>query len=482
MKKILLLFLIGSFTSTFSQTWNDLTNKQYNNANPKNGLSQYFKKEIPKRLLKDITYSNDLNYITLAFYINKENTAYGIKINSFRNKDLNEAIIKAFKNYPLESLNIENLEKDKLYYLQVIAKKGNKNIINCSNKIISKKLPSSNSCNDLELYEDIETCLEKDIRKHFYNNINFNLADNLNTDERISINIDLDINEKGELVLKKIKAPNVFQKNIEDVVKLYPNFEKPAIVDGENVSHSYNFSMGFKKGDKPTYKEYNERFDSIFKPNSTNNFALFIANKLNSEDLKIANLNRIRNKITLNFELDSKKKPFNVRTNSRSSTLDKKIIDAFKAFNINQLNFSNISPFNSYFTQILSFENDTISVETNSIIGYERVPVFPGCESTKSTADAKSCFSKNVQIYFAKNFDAKLPNKLGLTRGRKRVFIGFKINKEGNIIDINVRAPHFKIKEEVIKVMNTLPKVQPGMQGDKFVNVKYSIPFTLIVQ
>ena len=77
---------------------------------------------------------------------------------------------------------------------------------------------------------------------------------------------------------------------------------------------------------------------------------------------------------------------------------------------------------------------------------------------------------------------AELPNTLGLEAGKKRVFIGFKIDKEGNVVNVDARAPHLKIKEEVIKVMNTLPKMIPGEDDGKKVVVKYSIPFTILVE
>jgi protein TonB len=119
-------------------------------------------------------------------------------------------------------------------------------------------------------------------------------------------------------------------------------------------------------------------------------------------------------------------------------------------------------------------------VEDVSFMIIEDVPVFPGCKGNK--AALKKCFSKMVQKHFSRKFDAELPNELGLSSGRKRVFIGFKIDRQGNVVNINARAPHPKIKSEVIKVMRQLPKMKPGRQRGKAVGVKYSIPFTLIVE
>ena len=119
-------------------------------------------------------------------------------------------------------------------------------------------------------------------------------------------------------------------------------------------------------------------------------------------------------------------------------------------------------------------------IEDVSFMIIEDVPVFPGCKGNK--AALKACFSKKVQKHFSRKFDADLPNDLGLSSGRKRVFIQFKIDRNGNIVNVMAKAPHPKIKKEVIKVMKQLPKMKPGRQRGKPVGVKYSIPFSLIVE
>ena len=130
--------------------------------------------------------------------------------------------------------------------------------------------------------------------------------------------------------------------------------------------------------------------------------------------------------------------------------------------------------------EIVEVEEVEEVIEDVSFMIIEDVPVFPGCKGNKD--QLKKCFSKKVQKHFSRKFDADLPNELGLSAGRKRVFIGFKIDKTGNIVNVNARAPHPKIKSEVIKVMKQLPRMKPGKQRGKPVGVKYSIPFTLIVE
>lgn len=133
---------------------------------------------------------------------------------------------------------------------------------------------------------------------------------------------------------------------------------------------------------------------------------------------------------------------------------------------------SNVEPF-SPLTPISPLESLDGSVNFMSI---ETAPTFPGC----NTGD-KDCFSKMVQKHFSRNFDAKLPNSLGLSAGKKRIFIGFKVDVNGDVVGIKVRAPHVKIKEEVIRVMRSLPKMTPGKQNGQEVIVNYNIPFALMV-
>ena len=131
-------------------------------------------------------------------------------------------------------------------------------------------------------------------------------------------------------------------------------------------------------------------------------------------------------------------------------------------------------------SEIVEVEEVEEVVEDVNFMIIEDVPTFPGCSGNND--ERKACFSKMVQKHFARKFNADLPNELGLSPGKKKVFIGFKIDKNGNVVDIQTKAPHPKIKDEVEKVMAQLPKMKPGKQRGKPVGVKYSIPFTLIVE
>ena len=110
----------------------------------------------------------------------------------------------------------------------------------------------------------------------------------------------------------------------------------------------------------------------------------------------------------------------------------------------------------------------------------EDVPVFPGCKGNKK--ELKSCFNKKMQKHFQRKFNADLPNDLGMSPGKKRIIMLFKIDKVGNIVDIRAKAPHPKLQKEAIRIIKLLPKMKPGRQRGKAVGVKYTLPMRIEVE
>ncbi|WP_162880053.1 energy transducer TonB [Lutibacter oceani] len=110
----------------------------------------------------------------------------------------------------------------------------------------------------------------------------------------------------------------------------------------------------------------------------------------------------------------------------------------------------------------------------------EEAPLFPGCKGTNE--ERKACFSKQISKYINKKFNARLAEKMGLAPGIQRIFTLFKIDKEGNVIDIQARSPYKELQNEAERVINLLPKMEAGKQQGKPVIVKYSMPIIFKVQ
>ncbi|MGV6844688.1 MAG: energy transducer TonB [Lutibacter sp.] len=120
-------------------------------------------------------------------------------------------------------------------------------------------------------------------------------------------------------------------------------------------------------------------------------------------------------------------------------------------------------------------------IEDVPFVVIENVPVFPGCKGTNT--QLRNCFSEKVTAFVSKKFNAELASDLGLEPGSiQRIFVVFKIDKKGNIVDIKARAPHKKLQAEAIRVVKLLPKMTPGKQRGKPVGVKYGLPIIFKVE
>lgn len=111
----------------------------------------------------------------------------------------------------------------------------------------------------------------------------------------------------------------------------------------------------------------------------------------------------------------------------------------------------------------------------------ENVPIYPGCEKKKNNEDRKKCMNEKIKKFVDKNFDTGLANELGL-EGRQRITVQFKIDNKGNVVGVQSRAPHPRLKSEAARVVNKLPKMTPGMQRGKAVTVVYALPIIFQVQ
>ena len=111
----------------------------------------------------------------------------------------------------------------------------------------------------------------------------------------------------------------------------------------------------------------------------------------------------------------------------------------------------------------------------------ENAPIYPGCEGL-SKSKQKRCLSDKIAKLVNKKFNVDLAADLGLTPGRKRIFVMFKIDKTGRVVDIISRAPHKRLEKEAIRVIKLIPRMIPGKQRGRAVGVKYSLPIVFNVQ
>lgn len=131
--------------------------------------------------------------------------------------------------------------------------------------------------------------------------------------------------------------------------------------------------------------------------------------------------------------------------------------------------------------QIIDVVEEEEVVEDVAFVVIEDVPIFPGCKGNNS--ELRACFSEQISKFVSGKFNIELASDLGLVPGSiQKIYVVFKIDKNGNITDVNARAPHKKLQDEAIRVVNLLPKMTPGRQRGKPVGVKYGLPIVFKVE
>ncbi|WP_299115792.1 energy transducer TonB [uncultured Winogradskyella sp.] len=110
----------------------------------------------------------------------------------------------------------------------------------------------------------------------------------------------------------------------------------------------------------------------------------------------------------------------------------------------------------------------------------EKVPVYPGCEKYNTNDERKKCMSKKISKLVNRKFNLGIAEQYGIT-GKRRIDTQFTIDKNGNVIDIKIRAPHPALQKEAERVINKIPHMKPGYQRNTPVGVIYTLPITFQV-
>ena len=109
----------------------------------------------------------------------------------------------------------------------------------------------------------------------------------------------------------------------------------------------------------------------------------------------------------------------------------------------------------------------------------DQVPTYPGCSGTNE--ELKKCISDKIKDFVGNEFDTSIGKANGLT-GVNKIFVSFKIDKQGNVVDVKSRAPHPDLETEALRVIQALPQMQPGEENGVPVGVLYSLPITFKIE
>lgn len=116
-----------------------------------------------------------------------------------------------------------------------------------------------------------------------------------------------------------------------------------------------------------------------------------------------------------------------------------------------------------------------------SIINVEFVPVYPGCEGLSSNAEKIDCMSSQINNFINRNFRKEILENLERNQIQK-IYVQFKIDSDGFIRDVRANSRNEKLKNEAQRVVANLPKMKPGRQGDRNVEVLYTVPIVFQIR
>ncbi|MBL7560593.1 energy transducer TonB [Olleya sp. YSTF-M6] len=115
------------------------------------------------------------------------------------------------------------------------------------------------------------------------------------------------------------------------------------------------------------------------------------------------------------------------------------------------------------------------TTEPFSIYNVETLPKFQNTTQNLSKNEELNYFESQLSTFTKANFTKDSAINLEL-KGKQRVFINFKIENNGSIKILNIRAPHPSLKKEAERVMKKLPKFIPAKKDGKNVSVLYTLP------
>lgn len=212
-------------------------------------------------------------------------------------------------------------------------------------------------------------------------------------------------------------------------------------------------------------KKFNDKYDEFdyyAKPSETSLLANYFKSKLTRNLVEAVNFKDSigsHQRIFLTFRFNQENKVVMVKAHSAYAELNTEIEEAFKKFDINQLSIPEKSTLNNYALQIISRENNKNSINCNTVIVYERYPVFEGCESIDNYGKMKSCINKQLEAHIVKNISPQEIKKAKLL-GKLQLYPKFIINEEGEIENIICKAPTDSLSAELKQLIALFPKAK----------------------
>ncbi|MGC6431766.1 MAG: hypothetical protein ACON5F_12050 [Jejuia sp.] len=104
--------------------------------------------------------------------------------------------------------------------------------------------------------------------------------------------------------------------------------------------------------------------------------------------------------------------------------------------------------------------------------------IYPGCEKEIDNGHRKKCMAKKIALFTYGKFNTKILCDIGV-EGFERIGVVFKVNTEGDVVDVQARSKYDSVKEECIRVIKLLPKITPAKKSGNAVDFPFALPIKM---
>ncbi|WP_052158286.1 energy transducer TonB [Lacinutrix jangbogonensis] len=126
------------------------------------------------------------------------------------------------------------------------------------------------------------------------------------------------------------------------------------------------------------------------------------------------------------------------------------------------------------------FDNEIIEKDVKvSFSEIDEVPLFQKCKENKDNSTRRYCMENEILKFVESKFNVSIAKDLGLT-GAHDITTYFVIETDGTIGEIKIRASRKELGYEMIRVIESLPKLVPGKQNGIAVKTVYYLPFEVL--
>ncbi len=506
----------ASFQNLFEKFFNATYDEKYIQTR-----ENYYKAKAFWRLMSEGIDSEDMNFaLTNKSYAEIQNQTYEEYLefkktdkakDSWLNHEVDgvlKLIVGDFKNMTLEEENQRKyllktlLDKNNNYDKLIITDGVMSTILgtedispsNSSEKVahtqeqldievpfaVIEQVPMYPGCENLSQNEQ-KKCMTNEVSKYVAKNFNTSLAKGLKLTGRQRISVIFKVNKKGKITGVRARAPHPeLEQEAIRVVNGLPEM-KPGMHKGKPVIVPYSLPIVFQVKDDASEQTTTPLIEKMIAMRKQ----VEIQGNVSDEEQKGFDL---LFKTVTGKEFDPKlvEAVQTYISKKEKTKLIQRISEVFEQIQV-QGNVSNAEEEALKGFLILVTDNGLNNPELEGGMKLveipfgvvEKVPVYPGCNG-ENNKENKECTTIAISEHVKVNFNTKLCKSLGL-EGRIKINTIFKINKEGNVEQVRARAPHPDLEKEAIRVISSLPQMQPGIHDGKTVNVPYSLPIVFEV-